>query len=67
MMQMYPKDHKIYQIALLVALACILQISESMIPHPIPGLRLGLANMVTLTTMVLLGFRHALSPSFGPF
>jgi heptaprenyl diphosphate synthase len=60
MMQVYPKDHKIYQIALLVALACILQISESMIPHPIPGLRLGLANMVTLTTLVLLGFRHAL-------
>ena len=59
-MHVYPKDHKIYQIALLVALACILQISESMIPHPIPGLRLGLANMVTLTTLVLLGFRHAL-------
>lgn len=59
-MQVYPKDHKIYQIALLVALACILQISESMIPHPIPGLRLGLANMITLTTLVLLGFRHAL-------
>ena len=59
-MHVYPKDHKIYQIALLVALACILQISESMIPHPIPGLRLGLANMVTLTTLVLLGFRYAL-------
>ncbi len=55
-----PKDNKIYQIALLVALACILQISESMIPHPIPGLRLGLANIITLTTLVLLGFRHAL-------
>lgn len=60
MMPLYTKDHKIYQIALLVALACILQISESMIPHPIPGLRLGLANMVTLTTLILLGFRHAL-------
>jgi len=59
-MESYPKDRKIYQLALLVALACILQISESMIPHPIPGLRLGLANMVTLTTLVLLGFRHAL-------
>ncbi len=55
-----PKDHKIYQMALLVALACILQISESMIPHPIPGLRLGLANMITLTTLVLFGFRCAL-------
>ncbi len=59
-MPLAPKDRKVYQIALLVALACILQISESMIPHPIPGLRLGLANMVTLTALVLLGFRHAL-------
>jgi heptaprenyl diphosphate synthase len=59
-MQVSPKDHKIHQMALLVALACILQISESMIPHPIPGLRLGLANMITLTTLVVLGFRHAL-------
>ena len=54
------KDRKIHQVALLVALACILQISESMIPHPIPGLRLGLANIITLTTLVLLGFRRAL-------
>lgn len=54
------EDRKIHQIALLIALACILQISESMIPHPIPGLRLGLANIITLTTLVLLGFRHAL-------
>ena len=54
------KDNKIYKIALLVALACVLQIAESLIPHPIPGLRLGLANMLTLTAMVVLGFRYAL-------
>ncbi len=54
------KDNKIYKIALLVALACVLQIAESLIPHPIPGLRLGLANMVTLTAMVVLGFGYAL-------
>ena len=53
-------DHKICKIALLIALACVLQISESMIPHPIPGLRLGLANMLTLTAMVVLGFGYAL-------
>jgi heptaprenyl diphosphate synthase len=54
------KDHKIYKVALLVSLACVLQISESLIPHPIPGLRLGLANMLTLTALVVLGFGYAL-------
>jgi heptaprenyl diphosphate synthase len=54
------RDHKIYKVALLIALACVLQISESMIPHPIPGLRLGLANMLTLTALVVLGFGYAL-------
>ena len=48
------------KIALFVAMACILQISESLIPHPVPGLRLGLANILTLTAMVMLGFRYAL-------
>lgn len=48
------------KIALLVGLACVLQISESLIPHPIPGLRLGLANMMTLIAMVVLGFGYAL-------
>ncbi|MBU1168531.1 MAG: Gx transporter family protein [Proteobacteria bacterium] len=53
-------DHKICKIALLVALACVLQISESLIPHPIPGLRLGLANILTLTALIDLGFSYAL-------
>jgi heptaprenyl diphosphate synthase len=51
---------KLSQIAILVALACVLQIAESFIPHPIPGLRLGLSNMMTLTAMILLGFRCAM-------
>lgn len=54
------RDKKIHKVALLVALACVLQISESMLPHPVPGLRLGLANMLTLTALVLLGFRYAM-------
>lgn len=53
-------DPKIHKIALLVALACVLQISESLIPHPVPGLRLGLANMITLTALLELGFGYAL-------
>ena len=47
-------------IALFVALSCVLQISETLIPHPVPGLRLGLANILTLTALVMLGFRPAL-------
>jgi len=59
-MNEFQKDHKLNRIALLVAFACVLQIAESLIPHPIPGLRLGLANILTLTAMVTLGFAYAL-------
>jgi heptaprenyl diphosphate synthase len=45
----------------LVATASILQISESMLPHPVPGLRFGLANIVTLIILVRFGFRPALA------
>ena len=51
------------QIALLVSLSCVLQIMESAVPHPIPGLRLGLANMLSLVALVTLGFRAALQVS----
>ena len=54
------ENRKVYRIALLVAISCVLQLSESLIPHPIPGLRLGLANMVTLIAFVTLGFGSAL-------
>jgi heptaprenyl diphosphate synthase len=53
-------DRKTCKVALLVALATVLQITESLIPYPIPGLRLGLANMLTLTALIVLGFRSAL-------
>ncbi|MBU1086980.1 MAG: Gx transporter family protein [Candidatus Omnitrophica bacterium] len=53
-------DKKTYKIALLVAISCVLQIAESLIPHPIPGLRLGLANIVVLISLVTLGVRPAI-------
>jgi len=53
-------DNNLSKVALLVSLACVLQITESLIPHPIPGLRLGLANIVTLIALVSLGFGYAL-------
>lgn len=53
------EERQIKKIALLVACAAVLQIAESLIPHPIPGVRLGLANMITLVALVQLGFRVA--------
>ncbi len=54
------RGRDIYRIASLVAIACVLQIAESLIPNPIPGVRLGLANMITLVTMADLGFASAM-------
>jgi heptaprenyl diphosphate synthase len=51
-------------LSLLVALAITLHIFEALLPvaqiMPIPGAKLGLANIVTLLTLVLLGFREGL-------
>ncbi len=54
------ESSNVHKVALLVSIACVLQIAESAIPHPIPGLRLGLANVITLITMVMMGFRAAM-------
>ena len=47
------------RLALLVAAACVLQIAESMLPHPLPGLRLGLANTLTLIAPAFLSAANA--------
>ncbi len=54
------ENHNIYKIAVLIAISCVLQIAESLIPHPVPGLRLGLASVMTLIALVTLGFGPAL-------
>ncbi len=54
------EENKIQKIALLVACASTLQILESLIPHPIPGVRLGLANMITIVALVNLGFKASM-------
>lgn len=46
--------------AALVAAACVLQVAESLIPHPVPGVRLGLANIITLVTLAEGGLGAAL-------
>jgi heptaprenyl diphosphate synthase len=49
-----------YRIALLSAYALALHGLESLIPMPIPWLRVGIANIITLTALVLFGFRAAM-------
>lgn len=51
------------RIALLTAVASVLQVAESFLPHPLPGVRLGLANMVTLVALVRIGPRAAMEIS----
>ena len=48
------------RLAVLIAVAATLQIAEGMIPKPLPWLRLGLANGVTLLVIVRLGAGAAL-------
>lgn len=57
---MHSEEHDIKKIALLVSCASVLQIAEALLPHPIPGIRLGLANMITLVALVNIGFKAAI-------
>lgn len=49
-----------YRIALLSAYAIAIHTFENLLPTPIPWLRLGLSNVITLVTLVLYGFRAAM-------
>lgn len=55
------KTKKLALMALLTALALIIFMLEAQIPAPvpIPGVKLGLANVITLTAMLILGKREA--------
>ncbi len=55
----FKPDVKTEKTALLVTIASILQMAESFLPQPIPGIKLGLANMITLVALVDLGFGAA--------
>jgi len=45
----------VVRLAMLVACASVLQVAESLLPHPLPGVRLGLANIIAVMTMVCIG------------
>jgi heptaprenyl diphosphate synthase len=46
---------KVVRLSILVACASVLQVAESLLPHPVPGVRLGLANIITVVAMVCVG------------
>jgi len=50
-----------YRIALLSAYAVGLHGLESLLPSPVPWLKFGLANIITLITLILYGFRAAMT------
>ncbi|MEI7640157.1 MAG: Gx transporter family protein [bacterium] len=54
-----PTKTSVNKIAMLTALASVLQIAESFFPQPIPGVKLGMANMIVLIAMVQEGFETA--------
>lgn len=49
-----------YRIAILSAYALALHGFESLLPMPIPWLRIGLANIIALVALILYGFRTAM-------
>lgn len=53
---------KLVYISILVAQALVLNIIENFIPVPvpIPGIKIGLANIVTLVTIIMFGFKASL-------
>lgn len=55
------KNAQITYIGILVALAMILNLVEGMIPFYIaPGVKLGLANIISLVALIYFGFRKAI-------
>ncbi len=49
-----------HKLALFIAWACVFQMIEFIFPNPFPGVRLGLANMITLVVLIQMGFAAAL-------
>ena len=58
------RSGKIYLIAFLVALSGILSILDTMIPKPLPFIKIGIANMVTLILVMECRYKMAIQVSF---
>lgn len=55
------KIKKMVLIALLISQALVLHYIEGFFPVFLPGVKLGLANIITLITIVLFGFKEAIA------
>lgn len=57
------RTRKLVFLSLLISLGLALHVIESNIPFPvpIPGAKIGLANIITLLTLILFGFRESLA------
>ncbi len=62
---MMTKTQKLVYLALFVTLATALGVIEGVLPNPfpLPGVKLGLANIVTIQVLYLYGFRDGLAIS----
>ena len=60
------KTKKLTQLALLTAVSLVIFVAEAQIPPvvPIPGVKLGLANIITLVAMAAMGRKEALAVFF---
>lgn len=54
------KTKKLTHLAMLITFALVIHTVESALPMPIPGAKLGLANVITLLTFVLYGLGAAM-------
>ena len=54
------RTRKLVTIALMVSIGIVLSIVESFIPFPLPGIKLGLANVVTLIVLYIYSYKEAL-------
>ena len=52
---------KLVYIALLISQALVLHYIESFFPVLLPGVKLGLANIITLVTLILFGFKESIA------
>ncbi len=59
----FTSTHEDHRVALLAALAISIYIIESAFPSPLPGVKLGLANVITLFTFLCYGWKIALQVS----
>ena len=60
----FSEKNKMMAMALMIAMGVILHRFEALLPLPSPWIKLGLANLMTLTALVFIGFKEAVIVTF---